>query len=214
MPKTAIVTGATGLIGNLLVQALLKDDTYERVRAIVRKPLPIQHPRLENVVVSFSDDRALAEALRGDVLFCCIGTTIKKAGSQAAFTAVDYGIPVKTGGIALRNGVTQYHLISAVGANARSSNFYLRTKGQTEEALIQMGFPALFLYRPSLLMGDRKEVRFGEQVAQLFLPVFKFLMRGSWRKYRPVKAATVAAAMMANARSGAAGVKVVEGFAD
>ncbi|RPE12369.1 NAD-dependent epimerase/dehydratase family protein [Chitinophaga lutea] len=214
MPKTAIVTGATGLIGNLLVQALLNDGSYERVRAIVRKPLPIQHPRLENVVVSFDDDRALAEALRGDVLFCCIGTTIKKAGSQAAFTAVDYGIPVKTAGIAIRNGVTQYHLVSAVGANARSANFYLRTKGQTEEALIQMGFPSLFIYRPSLLMGERKEVRFGEQVGQLFMPVFKFLMVGGWRKYRPVKAATVAATMLANAKSGAVGIKVVEGFAD
>lgn len=212
MPGTAIVTGATGLIGNLLVQALLNDGTFDRVRAVVRKPLLIQHPRLENVVVSFDDDKALAQALKGDVLFCCIGTTIKTAGSRGAFTAVDYGIPVKTGGIAIRNGVTQYHLVSSIGADARSSNFYLRTKGQTEEALIQMGFSALFIYRPSLLIGSRKEVRFGEQVAQLLMPALNFLLQGRLRKYRPVKAETVAKYMIANAKSGETGVKVVEGF--
>lgn len=214
MPKTAIVTGASGLIGNLLVQALLQDDAFDRVRAVVRKPLLLDHPRLENAVVSFNDTVALEEALQGDVLFCCIGTTIKTAGSQAAFTAVDYAIPVSTGQIALRNGVPQYHLVSAVGANARSSNFYLRTKGQTEEALIQMGFPSLFIYRPSLLLGNRKEVRFGEQVAQLLMPAFNLFMKGRLRKYRPVKAETVAAAMMAKAKSGEKGVTVIEEFAD
>ena len=214
MPGTAIVTGATGLIGNLLVQALLNDPAFDRVRAIVRKPLLLQHPRLENAVVDFDDDAMLTAALKGDVLFCCIGTTIKKAGSQAAFTAVDYGIPVKTGGIALRNGVRQYHLVSAVGANANASNFYLRTKGQTEEALIQMGFPALFIYRPSLLLGNRKEVRFAEQVGQLFQPALNFMLKGRLRKYRPVKAETVALTMLANAKNQEAGVKVIEGFAD
>ncbi|WP_343701597.1 NAD(P)H-binding protein [Chitinophaga sp.] len=214
MPKTAIVTGASGLIGNLLVQALLQDDSFDRVRAVVRKPLLLEHPRLENAVVSFNDADALEKALQGDVLFCCIGTTIKTAGSQAAFTAVDYAIPVNTGQIALRNGVRQYHLVSAVGANARSSNFYLRTKGQTEEALIQLGFPSLFIYRPSLLLGNRKEVRFGEQVAQLLMPAFNLFMKGRWRKYRPVKAETVAAAMITKAKSGEKGVTVVEGFAD
>lgn len=213
MPKTAIVTGATGLIGNLLVQALLNDGTFDKVRAIVRKPLLIQDSRLENVVVSFEDDPALEQALQGDVLFCCIGTTIKKAGSQAAFTAVDHDIPVKTGAIALRNGVSQYHLVSSVGAKAHASNFYLRTKGQTEEALIRQGFPSLFIYRPSMLMGSRKEVRFGEQVAQLLMPVFSFLLKGRWRKYRPVKAETVALCMLENAKNGEKGVKVVEGFA-
>ncbi|WP_157986302.1 NAD(P)H-binding protein [Chitinophaga alhagiae] len=214
MPKTAIVTGASGLIGNLLVQALLQDGTFDRVRAIVRKPLLLEHPRLENAVVSFEDTGALEKALQGDVLFCCIGTTIKTAGSQAVFAAVDFGIPVNTGRIALQNGVSQYHLVSAVGANARSSNFYLRTKGQTEDALIQMGFPSLFIYRPSLLLGNRKEVRFGEQVAQVLMPAFNFFMKGRLRKYKPVKAETVAAAMIAHAKTGEKGVSVIEGFAD
>ncbi len=120
MPGTAIVIGATGLVGALLVQELLKDSHFEKVKALVRKPLPFRDGKLEQIVVDFTDEAALQSVLHGDVLFCCIGTTIKKAGSQEAFTAVDYDIPVRCGTIARRNGITQFHLVSSIGAQASS----------------------------------------------------------------------------------------------
>ncbi|MGX5817557.1 NAD(P)H-binding protein [Chitinophaga lutea] len=214
MPGTAIVIGATGLVGTQLTLALLKDGAYDHVRTVGRKPFPLSDPKLENVVIDMADDNALREALQGDVLFCCIGTTIKKAGSQAAFRAVDFDIPLRAATLSRENKVRQFHLISAIGARAASSNFYLRTKGEVEEALMKTGFPSLFIYRPSFLMGDRKEVRFGEQAALLLSPLMKLFLHGSLRKYRPVKAATVAQAMIGNAKRGTQGVIVMEGFPD
>lgn len=212
MPQTAIVIGASGLVGNELVQALLQDETYSSVKAVVRRPLAIQHPRLVNLVLSFDDEKALTTALTGDVLFCCTGTTIKKAGSRKAFRAVDYDIPVRCGAIALKNNVSRFLLVSSIGANERSSNFYLRTKGETEQALMHMQYPSLYIFRPSLLMGRRKEFRFGEQVAQFLMPVFNFLLSGSRKKYRPVKAAVLAKNMIEKAKEEAPGVHVVAGF--
>lgn len=212
MPQTAIVTGASGLVGNELVLALLQDEAFSSVKVMVRKPLTIQHPKLINLVLSFEDENALHTALTGDVLFCCTGTTIRNAGSRAAFKAVDYDIPVQCGAIALKNGVRKYLLVSASGANEKSSNFYLRTKGETEQALIRMQYPSLCIFRPSLLMGRRKEFRFGEQVAQFLMPVFSFLLRGNWKKYRPVKAEVLAKEMVRKAKEDVPGVRVIEGF--
>ncbi|RPD42475.1 NAD(P)H-binding protein [Chitinophaga barathri] len=209
MPGTAIVIGATGLIGQLLVQQLLDDGHYSEVRTITRKPLPLQHPKLKQTITSLENSVELEAALQGDALFCCIGTTIKKAGSQAAFTAVDHDIPVQCGHIARKNGVAQYHLVSAIGAKQGARNFYLRTKGATEAALAEMGFPSLYIYRPSLLLGDRKEVRFGEQAGQWLMPVFSFLLQGGMKKYRPVKAATVAETMLNKSKEKEGGVHTV-----
>lgn len=209
MRGTAIVIGATGLIGSLLVQDLLKNSQFTKVKALLRKPLPLRDGRLEQVVVDFTDDMALESVLHGDVLFCCIGTTIKKAGSQEAFNAVDYAIPVRCGTIARKNGITQFHLVSSIGAQASSKNFYLRTKGRTEAALRALQFPSLFIYQPSFLTGNRKEVRFGEQIAIMLMPVFSFLMRGRWRKYRPVKAENVAIKMRELSESGKTGVHYI-----
>ena len=211
MPKTAIVIGGSGLIGNLLVRALLQDEAYSSVRALVRKPLAIQHPKLTNLVLRFDDENALQIALTGDVVFCCVGTTIKKAGSQAAFRAVDRDLPLKCAAVAHKNGVTNFQLVSAVGAKASSSNFYLRTKGETENGLREIGFESLYFLRPSFLIGDRSEVRIGEQFAALIAPIMRFFLP---KKYRPVKAATVASKMVELDKSPQPGVHVIEGFDD
>lgn len=209
MPGTAIVIGATGLVGALLVQDLLANSGYEKVKALVRKPLPFRDGKLEQIVVDFTDEAALQSVLHGNALFCCIGTTIKKAGSQDAFTAVDYAIPVRCGTIARKNGITQFHLVSSIGAQASSKNFYLRTKGRAEAALRALEFPAIFIYQPSFLVGSRKEMRFGEQVALWVMPVFGFLLRGRWSKYRPVKAEDVARKMRELSEKGETGVHYV-----
>jgi uncharacterized protein YbjT (DUF2867 family) len=211
MPKTAIVIGGSGLIGNLLVRALLQDEAYSSVRALVRKPLAIQHPKLTNLVLRFDDENALQIALTGDVVFCCVGTTIKKAGSQAAFRAVDRDLPLKCAAVAHKNGVTRFQLVSAVGAKASSSNFYLRTKGETENGLRETGFESLYFLRPSFLIGDRSEVRIGEQFAALIAPVMRFLLP---KKYRPVKAATVASKMIELDKNPQPDVHIIEGFDD
>lgn len=208
MPGTAIVIGATGLIGQQLVQRLLHSG-YDEVRTVSRRPLPLEHPKLKQILTSLEGGPELEEALKGDALFCCIGTTIKKAGSRAAFTAVDHDIPVRCGQIARRNGVSQYHLVSAIGAKAGARNFYLRTKGNVEAALAATGFPSLYIYRPSFLVGDRKEVRFGEQLAQWLTPVFNLILQGNAKKYRPVKAATVAETMLKKSEEGEKGVHIV-----
>lgn len=211
MPKTAIVIGGSGLIGNLLVQALLQDEAYSSVRALVRKPLAIQHPKLTNLVLRFDDENALNIALTGDVVFCCVGTTIKKAGSQTAFRAVDKDLPLKCAAVAHKNGVTQFQLVSAVGAKASSSNFYLRTKGETEAGLRGIGFTSLYFLRPSFLIGSRSEVRIGEQFAAMLAPLMRFLLP---KKYRPVKAATVVRKMISLDKSAQPGVHIIEGFDD
>ncbi|MRG47148.1 NAD(P)H-binding protein [Chitinophaga sp. SYP-B3965] len=211
MQKTAIVIGGSGLIGNLLVQALLQDEAYSSVKALVRKPLAIQHPKLTNLVLRFDDENALNIALTGDVVFCCVGTTIKKAGSQAAFRAVDKEIPLKCAAIAHKNGVPQFLLVSAVGAKASSSNFYLRTKGETEAGLREIGFSSLYFLRPSFLIGSRSEVRIGEQIAAMLAPVMRFLLP---KKYSPVKAATVVRTMISLDKSPKPGVHIIEGFED
>lgn len=210
MNKTAIVIGATGLTGTHLVAALLQDPAFDKVKVLIRRPWAHSRPKLENVIVDFEDDENLAAALQGDALFCCIGTTIKKAGSQERFRAVDYGIPVKCARIAHTQGVSQILVMSSIGANAHSRNFYLRTKGEMEEAIQQAGFHSIAIFRPSVLIGSRKEFRLGEWLGRYLIQLFYFLLQGRWKKYRPIKAATVANAMVAAAKGTETGISVYE----
>jgi uncharacterized protein YbjT (DUF2867 family) len=210
MTKTAVVIGATGLTGTHLVAALLQDPVFDKVKVLVRQPWAHSRPKLESIVVNFDDEAGLAPALQGDVLFCCIGTTIKKAGSQENFRAVDYGIPVRCARIAHEQGVSQFLMISSIGANPRSRNFYLRTKGETEEAVLKTGFSSICIFRPSFIIGQRNEFRLGEWIAKYLIQLFYFLLQGRWKKYRGIKASTVANAMLAAAKQEDAGIHVFE----
>ncbi|MEI3798686.1 MULTISPECIES: oxidoreductase [unclassified Chitinophaga] len=210
MNKTAIVIGATGLTGTHLVAALLHDPAFSKVKVLVRRPWAHARPKLESIIVDFEDEESLATALHGDILFCCIGTTIKKAGSQERFRAVDYDIPVKCARIAKEQGITQFLLMSSVSANPNSRNFYLRTKGATEEAIQKVGFHSVNIFRPSVLIGQRKEFRFGEWIGRYLIQLFYFLLQGRWKKYRGIKAATVANAMIIAAKENDEGVSIYE----
>jgi uncharacterized protein YbjT (DUF2867 family) len=194
--KTAVIIGATGLTGQHLTHLLLQHPAYHTVKVLVRGDFAIQHPKLHVYKTNMQDEAQLRVQLTGDDLFCCIGTTIRKAGSQAAFRAVDYDIPVTAARIAAQNGMKQLFVVSSLGANIHSSNFYLRTKGEMEHDVQHAGVPVTVCVRPSMLLGERKELRVGERIGQWLIRALAPLLQGSWRKYRGIQAQQVAKAMV------------------
>lgn len=194
--KTAVVAGATGLIGKHLVELLLRDERYARVVALVRKPLELTHAKLEQRVTDF---KTLAEQpLVCDHAFCCLGTTIRKVKTKDAFREVDFTYPLNLAKAARAGGATCFVLVSALGADARASVFYNRVKGEAEEAIKQIGFQALHILQPSLLLGPRQEYRSGEAAAKWFFKVFDFLIP---QKYKAIESAKVARAALEYANS-------------
>lgn len=194
--RTAILLGAGGLTGGYCLQYLLGSDSYDRVKIIVRKSLNIQHPKLETIIVNFDKPETYTDHLSGSDIFCCLGTTIRKAGSQEAFKKVDHDYPLQLAKIARQNGVNQFILMSSLGANAGSSNFYMKTKGELELALEKLEFNSLIIVRPSMLLGSRKEFRLGELIGQFFMLLFYPLFLGTFKKYRPIHAKKVAQKMV------------------
>ena len=210
MSKFALLLGASGLVGGHCLQRLLNDTAYGKVIALVRKPLPLHDPQLEQQVVDFSDLQNYAHLLKAHDVFCCLGTTIKKAGSQAAFRQVDFTYPVEIAKIAAANGAEQFLIVTALGANPASRIFYNRVKGEVEAAIAPLAFRAVHIFRPSLLLGKRQEIRLGEKIGERVAKIFSFLFAGPLRKYRPIAARTVAAAMIAVAKRNLAGVNTYE----
>jgi len=174
---------------------LLNDAGFETVRILIRRPLDISHPKLEKKLVDFTDLESFRLALEGtDVIFCCIGTTMKKMkGDKAAYRKIDYNIAVHAAQLGKANGCEKFALVSAVGADSKSRNFYLKLKGEIEEAVHATGIESVYILRPSLLMGNRKEFRAGEKFATWLMPLFAFLLPA---RYKPVKASEVAKAMV------------------
>ncbi len=208
--KTAILLGASGLVGSFLLNRLIESDAYSKIIIFVRSSLNINHPKLKEYVVDFDDTASYEELVKGDDLFCCLGTTIDKAGSQEAFRKVDYEYPVSFAQIAVKNGVKQYLLVSSIGADSGSSIFYLRTKGECEEGILRSGIASASVFRPASLSGNRKEFRLGERLSLPILKLFSFLLVGKLRKYRPIEAAQVAKAMCEVAQHPKAGFTIYE----
>jgi uncharacterized protein YbjT (DUF2867 family) len=205
--RTALVAGGSGLVGARLLTLLLNGADYTRVLALSRRALALDHPRLANRVVRF--DESLAAQLKGlqcNDAFCCLGTTIRDAGSQQAFRAVDHDLVLEFARLALTAGAGRLVVISAVGASAASRNFYLRVKGDTERSLEALRFRALDILSPSVLLGARRHMRPLELLAQGALWTVNPLILGSWSRYRGISADTVAAAMLGAARSARMGV--------
>lgn len=195
--------GATGLVGSRLLDMFLADVTVERVVVLTRRELDIQHKRLETILCDFTHPDQYAKQLRDfDILFCCIGTTMKNAGSRDAFLEVDYHIPMRLAAMASKAGIRKFIAISSLGADPASSNFYLRTKGEMERDIdANYKFTKLAFVRPSLLLGPRKEFRLGEKFGQFFMVLFSFAMIGRFRKYRPIHDFNVAKAMISVSNS-------------
>jgi uncharacterized protein YbjT (DUF2867 family) len=210
MAKSALLLGASGLVGGHCLQLLLQDAAYDKVVVWLRKPLALHHPKLEQQVIDFAHLQAQARWAKVHEVFCCLGTTIKKAGSQAAFRQVDFTYPLEIAKIAAANGAEQFLAVTALGANSKSSIFYNRVKGEIEAALTPLPFRAVHIFRPSLLLGERQEIRLGEKIAKKVAKIFAFLFLGPLQKYRPIHARTVAAAMIEVAKKNLSGVNIFE----
>jgi uncharacterized protein YbjT (DUF2867 family) len=202
--NAAVVAGATGMIGNYLVNLLLEDAFYDVIVTLTRRPLELDVPKVQQRLVDF--DQLQATDLAGAThLFCCLGTTMKTAGSREAFRRVDYEYCARFARLGREAGARRLMLVSSVGADPKASSFYLKTKGQTEEAVSALGFEALHIFRPGVLMGQRSENRPGESLAIRLSRGFEFLMRGTLAKYRPLPAGVLSAAMAAAGERGETG---------
>jgi uncharacterized protein YbjT (DUF2867 family) len=211
MSKTAIIAGATGLIGKELVDLLLDDEDYTKVIVLVRKKIPLEHPKLEQRIVDYDKLEALAgEELRNSYVYCVLGSTMKKAGSKEAFRKVDYEYPLSLGRLSAKEGAAQYIIVTAMGASTQSAFFYNRVKGQIEAALEALGLSALHIFRPSLLLGDREERRPGEKIASLIATTVPFIWVGPLAPYKPIHVKTVARAMIKVSRHNEKGVHLYE----
>lgn len=210
MNRTALVAGASGLVGGHLLRLLLADGAYARVVTLARRELTVRHPKLEQRVVDFGTLDAFSDIPRADDVFCCLGTTIKQAGSREAFRKVDHDYVLALARTGLRAGALQFLLVSALGADPASRIFYSRVKGEVEAAVRQLPYPAIQIFRPSFLMGERAEVRLAERVGIPLARALAPLLVGPLRCYRPIHAADVARAMVQIAKEAPRGPNVFE----
>ncbi|MFD2230566.1 NAD(P)H-binding protein [Alkalimarinus sediminis] len=197
--RKALVVGATGLIGGECVRQALALDSYSEVVVFGRRKLSLAHSRLTQIIGPLAEAEALLKDCKVDDVFCCLGTTIKKAKTQANFKTVDYEYPVSIAEVMLNNGAEHFCVVSATGANASSYFFYNRVKGELEKKLESLGYPYLTIMRPSLLVGDRDEVRLGESLSAAVGAVIKPLMKGPLLEISPVDADKVARVMVREA---------------
>lgn len=205
--RLVLLAGASGLVGGCAVDALLEAPEVKRVVALSRRPLARQHPRFANRIVQFERLEAQLQGARCDAALCCLGTTLRRAGSEQAFRAVDIECVLAFARAAKAAGARRFVVISSVGADPDARSFYLRTKGEMEELLEAVRFESLDILQPSLLLGARAEARPLELAARLLMPLVNPLMRGRYVAYRAIPASTVGAAMLGATRSGKRGVQ-------
>ena len=210
MKRKALVIGATGLIGKSVTQQLLEHEQYEYVTVLVRRPLELYNEKLQQIEVDFDHLSTYELYFQVDDLYICLGTTIKKAKTRDMFEKVDYDYVVDSVNLAATNRVERVAIVSAIGANSSSNIFYNKVKGKMEEAVQQVKINSLYIIRPSLLLGDRNEFRFGEKVAEKLSYIFTPLLKGKLAKYRPVRGEDVAFTMIENVMKGKQGIHIIE----
>ncbi|WP_339215013.1 NAD(P)H-binding protein [Solibacillus sp. FSL W8-0372] len=192
--RSALVVGATGLVGSALVKLLCESDEYAAVNVLSRRPLDFSHPKLDVKICEFDQIDECDFEFAHEV-FCCLGTTMKKAGSKEQFEKVDFEYPLTVAALAKNKGVGHFIVISAMGANEKAFAYYSRVKGNLERELINMDFPKLSIVRPSLITGNRPEFRLGETVGEKVLKVLNPLLVGPMKKVRSIPAKQIAKAM-------------------
>nr|WP_245529121.1 NAD(P)H-binding protein [Aequorivita sublithincola] len=199
MKKTAIILGATGLTGSILLEMLLEDSSFEKIKLFSRSSAENKSPKIEEHLIDMFQLEDYSEAFKADVVFCCIGTTKSKTPNKETYKKIDYGIPVTAAKLAKQNGISTFIVISALGADENSSVFYNKTKGEMQRDVLKQHIENTYILQPSLIVGDRGESRLGEKVATLFMKTFGFLIP---KKYKMIKAETIAEAMVVLAKQG------------
>ncbi len=207
--RTALIVGSSGLVGGCCLSHLVERMEYARVVALVRRPSGRKDAGLEERVVDFDRLEEHKDAFAVDDVYACLGTTIKKAGSQERFRRVDHDYTAAVARLAAGGGASRFALVSSVGASERASSFYLRVKGETERDVAAAGFESLVIARPSLLVGERAENRPGERIGIGVARAVTFTLMGGLRKYRPIAADTVARALVAATLAGEQGTRIL-----
>ncbi len=195
MKKTAIILGATGLTGSYLLEMLLHNDAYEKVKVFTRRTTGKTHPKLEEIICDVLNLEEYSDRFRADEVFVCIGTTKAKTPNKDSYYAIDYGIPLSSAKLAEQNNIPTFSVISAIGANESSSVFYSRTKGEMERDILKNNIPNILIYRPSLIYGQRKDKRLGEKIGTIFIRALQFLLVRKLRKYRAISGEDLAKAL-------------------
>lgn len=206
----AIVAGATGLVGTELVKELLNDETFKEIVVYVRKPFPIENPKLKVITGELSQMNAHRDELKGDIYFSCLGTTIKTAGSQDNFRKVDFHGVVSFGRLAFTHKAQKFIVISASGAHSQSKIFYNRVKGETEKALKDLGLKSLIIFRPGLLVGQREEKRTGEKLAVQSYRVLRHVLPVKASKTLATEVPALVKRMIAEAKAEPSGLHIIE----
>ena len=209
--QTAVIIGASGLIGSNLLQQLLKDNDFSNVTILVRNKLPFEHLKLRQVIINFNHEDEYRQMGIGDIIFCCIGTTQKKVkGNKKEYEKIDVEIPVTAAETGSKQGFKKFLIVSSVGADVNSSNFYLHIKGKMENAIRQTLFSSISIFRPSMLLGQRSESRPLERVGQTIMKSFSFIFINKIKKYHPIQADQVAGAMIVVSKENTTGITVFE----
>lgn len=210
MSTSALVAGSTGLVGNHLVKLLVQSGKFAEIKVLVRTGSNYINSEVFVVEVDFDHLAKYKDQLQSDVFFCCLGTTIKKAGSKDNFYKVDFTYPHELAKIAIELGASQFNIITALGASSKSTFFYNRVKGDIEDALTKLEFQNLNIFRPSLLLGKRNENRLGEQIGSIISRTLNPVLIGRLRKYRGIQAEVVARAMLSVSLKKLTGVQIFE----
>ena len=208
--RTALVVGGTGLVGGHLVEQLLKSDDYSSITALVRKQSFDLSPRLNEKVFDFKDEKSFTHIEPHQNVFCCLGTTIKKAGSKEAFRFVDYELPVRIAKQAELNKAESFSIVTSMGADVSSKIFYNRVKGEVEQRIQECSIPRIQIFRPSLIMGDRNEFRMGEILGKGLFSILNPLMIGAAKKYRGIHAEDIAKGIIYHLDSLPEGTHIIE----
>jgi len=194
--KTAIILGATGLTGNLLLQLLLKDNRYNKIKLFSRSTSGVVHPKIEEYLGDLIHLETFKSDFKADEVFCCIGTTKSKTPDKELYKKIDFGIPTKAAKLCMENAINTLVIISALGANSKSNIFYNRTKGEMEDAVLQLQIPKTHILQPSLIGGKREEKRIGEWIFKQLMKVANLVMAGPLKKFKSIHPKDIAKAMV------------------
>ncbi len=208
--KSALILGATGLVGSRCLNFLLEDSSYSRVFSLARRPLNIKHERLTEYIIDFKELEQHPDKFKVNAVFCCLGTTIRTAGTRENFKEVDYAYPLKAGRMSLKNGVKSFAVVTALGADRNSKIFYNCIKGEIETDLIALNLNNLLIFRPSMLVGRRRKFRPGEKLGSMVMILLNPILSGGLKKYRRINCRAVAGAMLAETEKNLTGMHIYE----